>query len=134
MAREYIKILNNEKEVKIKITIDYIGPSKYIFVVSPGISFNYTTADIPLKPFPHEYNIGKGKDLVSIGNGNNNWTIQLINPSDKDLAYKIYIEWYQEGNDTDIIYMWPQPEKSRQGVVKAHVDHIVFSGNCIYES
>lgn len=128
---EFIKVRNSEEIVKIKISVEFVGPSKYIYVIAPGNSFNYSTAEIPLKPFPHEYSIGMGKDIISIGNSNNNWSFQLINPSDQDLKYLVMIEWYQ-GNDNEPIYIWPKDIKSQQGKVKANVDHIVFSGSCIY--
>jgi hypothetical protein len=129
---EFIKVRDSEEIVRIKITIKYVGPCKYTYVISPGNSYNYSTADVPLKPFPHEYNIGRGRDIILIGNNNNNWSIQLMNPSDQDLNYEVFIEWYQ-GKEKESIYCWPK-KNSRKGIVKGHIDHIVFSGICIYES
>ena len=130
---EFIEINNNNEIVKIKISISYVGPCKYIYVVAPDKFFNYSTADVPLKPFPHIFEIGDGKNILLPGNDSNNWSIQIMNPSDKDLDYELSIEWYQ-GINTAPVYTWPQDTKARKGVIKAHVDHILFSGNCNYES
>lgn len=130
LKMDIIKIDNTDDVVTIQITISYVGPAEYIYVLSPAKNFQYSNHQLPLKSFPHEYEIGKGKELLSLGRGRNNWSIQLINPSDFDQDYQIQIEWYQKGA---LIYTWPKDKKDRTGKVVAHVDHIVFSGNCIYQ-
>lgn len=113
---EIIKIRKSEEIVKIKITIKYVGPSKYSYAISAIKSFDYKSTDTPPKVFPHEYTIGIGKDLVLIENHNNSVIIQLMNPTAKSLNYElVVIEWFQ-GDDKTPLYTWPI-EGSQQGIV-----------------
>ena len=129
---EFIKIRNSTDVVRIKITIDYVGPSEYIYVITPGNNFKYSSDQIPNVPYPQEHDLVIGEKLLTIGNRANNWSIQLINPSTSDLDYDIKIDWYQ-GNDGAPLYTWPSDPTSQKGTLKADMDHILFSGNCVYE-
>jgi len=130
---EFIKIQNSDKIVRIKITIECAGPYEYIYTISTGNSINYSSTEKPPKPFPHNYVIGVGSSLVLINNHWNNWDFKLINPADQDLDYIVYIEWYQDDNDNNPIYTWPQDEKLRKGIIKSSDNHIELSESCIYK-
>jgi hypothetical protein len=125
---EFINVRKDDDIVKIKITIEYVGPSKYSYAISTAKSFDYP-ANVNKKPYPHEYPIGKGKELILPENKNNSCIFQLMNPTNQDLDYKVFIEWYQ-GNDTDPIYKWPK-KNSQEGKVTKPV--FILSSDFIYK-
>lgn len=111
---KFIKVRNTEEIVKIKIMIEYVGPSKYSYAISSSNSFDYKSSNTPPKPFPHLYDIGMGKVIILKGNHFNSVAIQLINPSSQVLDYKLFINWYQ-GDDVEPIYTWPKTAKEQNG-------------------
>jgi len=129
---EFINVKKTNEVVKIKITIEYVGSSEYDFVLSPGNHYNYSSTNVPAIKYPHEHLIGESQDVVKMGKRNNNWSVQIINPSDKDIEYVFKIEWYQGEADTPI-HVWPATEDKQKGTIGAHTDHILFSGKCQYQ-
>ncbi len=110
-----IKISNNNEIVKIKITIAYSGIVKYSFALSSEKSINYPPIPKP-KKFKHEYEIGKGSLLLEDENCINSLTMELLNPTTKDLEYELFIDWFQ-GSKDEPIYTWPI-KAQRNGIVK----------------
>jgi hypothetical protein len=92
-----ITISNSSDMVSIELTVSYEGPSEYTYVVNPNRSLSYKSPGDAPRPFPHAYDIDPGDQLLVPGKGNNNWSIQLLNPSNMDLKYDITITWHQSG-------------------------------------
>jgi hypothetical protein len=123
--KEYIKIRDSKEMVNIKITVEYIGSSKYIYVVNSKKTFE-PDSDQPSGSFSIKYDIGLGKDLLSINNCNNSWRFQLINQSEVDLQFNVSIEWYQGINPLPI-NKW-----NKNGTIKANDINYPLSDTSIY--
>jgi hypothetical protein len=128
---ELIPIRNTDEIVSIKIFVDYKGPSKSMYLVNNAKIFRYSSDQVPPKPFPHVYPIGKGMDLLPLANRNNNWNFQLVNPTENGIDYEIYIEWWQ-GEDKAPLYTWEVNPADRTGNVPATTDPTILEGSSRY--
>lgn len=119
-----IRISNSPEIVSIKLTISYEGPSEYVYVVNLTRKFSYPVPGQPSRTFPHEYDLDAGKNLLKPGNRNNNWSVELLNPSGQDLNYEVKITWHQSGQQ---IMEW-----SKEGAVTSASGSKLINDDCSF--
>lgn len=117
---EQITISNSEEQVKIKITINFVGVSDYTYSTPSG--------QFPKKDkMDYEYPVGNGIERLKSGNKCDNWKINLLNQGKDELDYEYKIEWFQGGIP---VHKWPADNVGK-GKLKKN-ERLSKEGNSVY--
>lgn len=112
-----IYVKDTDDMIHLSIHIEFEGTARYVYTL-PSPHAPCTEASHHPPEYPHPYDVGTGSERTSPYNKCDTWQVELVNPAEKELPYKIYFEWQQD-NFPECNYTWPEMENERKGTVPA---------------